>query len=135
VLTMKARWFVILATFSLLTLANASAQDIAPANVTYDKIGNFVWVTGTFLVECSGRCAKQLVMLTLQCPTGYVAIGGGYRNIYTDAHRIGKHLEAPYNVWADEPMKDRTGWLIGMEKDFGYRQEMRMTVTCAEAGQ
>lgn len=132
---MKARSFAILVASILLASGSASAQDIAPTtNATYETVGNFVYARQTFLVKICRAVCHAYVTVTVRCPSGYVALGGGYRSSYVNYDRIKQH-ESPYNVWADEPTRDGTGWSIGIQRVGLDAQLVGVVVTCALATQ
>jgi hypothetical protein len=132
--TVKARLFVVLTATILATPVYASAQDVAGA-VTYEKAGNFVYARQTFLVDrCPFGCHNEYVIITVSCPAGYVALGGGYRS--TEDASMGRRFHnAPFNLWADEPTKDHAGWLLGLNRINGNSQQIGMVVTCGLASQ
>jgi hypothetical protein len=131
---MKAHWFGVLIATILLTPAYAHAQDVA-GNVTYEKVGHFVYATTIYTIDhCSRTCANPFVTLSVKCPTGYVAVGGGYHST-ARSPKIAKYPNALFNIWADEPTKDRTGWLLGAARSHDATQQVGMVVTCALATQ
>lgn len=130
---MKARFFVILIAAILLAPAYASAQDAA-GPVTYAKVGNFIYANETFRVRhCNFPCTNENVTVTVSCPAGYVALGGGFRS--TEIGYRQRLRSAPSNLWADEPTKDHTGWLVGLSRIVDSAQVIGVVVTCGLASQ
>jgi hypothetical protein len=125
---MKAHWFVILVSLMLLSPRYTSAQEVPPSNITYEKVGDFVYVTAAYILKaCEGACRRRFIELTPSCPADYAVISGGFDSeVHTG---LGLERYAP-SIYANEPTGDHTGWLLGFERVRYYPQHIKMTLVC-----